>query len=128
MIEPGAFHLERGGLAGVVPVGKDKLQTLRSVADMELRARFEREPFPLQSFQDAHFLKEPAVVGKERFADVKARETLLFQDKDPLAASGEKGGGAAAARPAADHKGVENIVCPASLKIEKPPANKPPAS
>src|SRR5712671_719311 len=102
IIEPGAFDLECGGLPSIVPVAKDQLQALRAVAGMELRAGFEGETFLVQRFQHAHFRKEPAVVGKERFANVKARETLFFQDKNMFAGTGEKGGRAAAARTTAD--------------------------
>src|SRR2546427_11425253 len=124
MIEARALDLEGGGFAGVMAVAEDQLQAFGTVADMELRACFERETFPFERLQHPHVREESAVVGQERLADVKARETLLFQDEDAFAGARQKGGAAAAARPAADHQRVVNRFRHASIKRQIGPANK----
>ena len=108
MIEPRALDLEGYGFPGVVAVAKDQLEALGTVANVELRACFERETFPFERLQHPHVREESAVVGQERLADVKARETLLFQDEDAFAGARQKGGAAAAARSAANHQRVVN--------------------
>ena len=62
MIEPCALDLEGGGFPGVMAVAEDQLQALGTVANVELRAGFERETFPFERLEHAHVREEPAVV------------------------------------------------------------------
>ena len=63
MIEPCALDLEGGGFPGVMAVAEDQLQALGTVANVELRACFERETFPFERLQHAQVREKPAVVG-----------------------------------------------------------------
>src|SRR6185437_11811823 len=105
-------------------VAKNQLQAFGTVANVELRAGLEGKTLLLERFQHAHVRKETAVIGKKTFANVEAGEMFLLQHQHAFAGACEKGGRAAAARPAANHNHVVNLVCHAPIKRENQFANK----
>src|SRR5437773_1093834 len=124
MIEAAPFDLKRGWLSGVMPVAEDELEAFGAVANVELSAGFDGETLSLEGFQHSHLCEELAIIGQERFTDVKARETLLFQNENALSGPRQKGGGAAATGPAANHNRVINRVRHAPIKRQVGPSNK----
>src|SRR5439155_27378544 len=124
MIEAAPFDLKRGWLPGVMPVAEDELEAFGAVANVELSAGFDGETLSLEGFQHSHLCEELVIIGQERFTDVKARETLLFQNENALSGARQKGGGAAATGPAANHNRVINRVRHAPIKRQVGPSNK----
>src|SRR5437762_1125935 len=124
MIEAAPFDLKRGWLSGVMPVAEDELEAFGAVANVELSAGFDGETLSLEGFQHSHLCEELSIIGQERFTDVKARETLLFQNENALSGPRQKGGGAAATGPAANYNRVINRVRHAPIKRQMPDSNK----
>ncbi len=77
---------------------------------MKLRAEFDGKACRLELREHTHLVKYPAVIGQERFADVKAGEPLLLEEQDPFASEGEESRGGAAARAASNDYGVEDLL------------------
>src|SRR6266581_5252398 len=104
MIECGSFDLKSRGFARETAVAEHQLERLARIAKVKLRAELLWKSSRFKHGQDAHFIKEPAVVRQQRLADVEAREVLLLQHQHALAGAGEKSGRGAAAWPTADHQ------------------------
>src|SRR5262245_41165635 len=90
LIELRAFDLNRLGLTRELPLPKDKVYRSGPVAEMELGAKFFRKTGVLYRRQYAHFLKNPPVVWEQRFADMKAREMFLLEQKSAFAGTGQE--------------------------------------
>src|SRR5256885_3423720 len=107
-----------------MPIAENEFEAFGPVSDMELGAGFDGEPFSLEGFHHSHLREELAIIGQERFTDMKARETLLFQNENALSGARQKGGGAAATGPAANHQRIVNHVCHGRMKRQNRFANK----
>src|SRR5690606_3978268 len=109
-VELGSFHLEGFCLAGEFPVFKNERYGLRAIADVELSAVFLYWESFLQLRQDTHLGKDALIVGQERFADVKAREMILFENQNTLAGLGQECCCRTSSGAASDDDDVVNVV------------------
>jgi hypothetical protein len=106
LIKNRALYLKSLCLASEPSVAKDQFQVFAGVSQLKLGPEFDGETGRLQFWQYPHFLKELAIVGQERFADMKPREAVLFEDQDTLTSARQKGRDRTAAGTAANHQGI----------------------
>jgi hypothetical protein len=93
MIEFGTLDLESGSLACEPAVAKHQLKGFATVAQVKLRAEFDRKTGRLELGQHAQIGEELPIVGQQRFANVKPGEMLLFEEQNAFARFGQEGGG-----------------------------------
>ena len=122
MIKVRAFNLIGGRLARELAPAEDQLEHLGTVPDVELRAPLFQQPGGFQLGEHAHLLEDDAVVGQQRFADVKARKNFLLQHEHRAPGLAEKRRRRAAARPAANHDCVIHCFhhAPIQREIRRP--------
>src|ERR1043166_8269411 len=106
VIEFRSLDLDGGRVPREASVAKAKLERLARIAKMKLGPIFFGKSRGLERGRHAHFLKNPGVVGKQRFPDVETRKPFLFQNENAAAIPSKVCGNGASAGTATDDDDV----------------------
>src|SRR5512140_3539880 len=107
VVKSRTFHLESSGKACEAAVLELQLQGFRSIANLELRSEFDREPRRLDLAQHAHLFKQSPVIRQQRLPNVKPREVLPLQDQGSFAGPRYETGRSRTAGATADDQDVK---------------------